>query len=118
VPLVPDVSHDYLEMLLLNLLKTGESLQGVSFCVVLGFVSKTFGEGRNLLLADGDLEFPRLDKRVRQEGQDFLDYRLDPGCCRSFLFRCAMWVAVCALQGALTSKETSKKPETPRAFMH
>ena len=68
-------------MLLLNMLKMWELLQGVAFCLILGFISKTPREGRNLLLAGGDLEFPRLDKGVRQEGQDFLDQRVDPGCC-------------------------------------
>lgn len=96
----------------------GESLQGVAFCLALGFISKTPGEGRNLLLAGRDLESPRLDKGVRQEDQDFLDQRLDPRCCWSVPFRCAMRVAVCTWQGALTSKETGEKPKTPRAFMH
>lgn len=56
VPLVPDALHDCQEMLLLNLLKMGELLQSVAF--LLGFISKTLGEGRNLLLAGGNAEFP------------------------------------------------------------
>ena len=116
VSLVPDGSHDCQEMLLLNLLKIGESLQGVAFCLVLGFISKTLGEGRNLPLAGGDLEFPRLVKGVRQEGQDFLNQRLDPGCCWSIPFRCAMWVAVCAFARCSHQQRNKQKTKDPQSI--
>lgn len=74
--LLPEGSYGCQEMFLLSVLKMGESLQGEAFCLGLGFISRTLGEGRNLLLAGVDLEFPGLDKGlwragVWQEVQDF-----------------------------------------------
>lgn len=74
VSLVPDGSCDCQEMLLLNLLKTGGIVARCS--VLLGFrfhfkISKTLGEGRYLLLAGGDLEFPGLNKKVRRADRRF-----------------------------------------------